>query len=157
VQEFAERHGLENIRCLPYQPFETLAACLSAADLQVVVMGDDFVGIVHPCKLYNILTIGTPFLYIGPQESHISEIAAQSGGAYRTYSARHGDVDRVAACVLEEMRAAPDLEPRRVPRIAESFSRRALLPRLVRLLECGAEQGIVTGTEKTASYMSATR
>jgi hypothetical protein len=157
VQEFAALHGLENIRCLPYQPFETLAACLSAADLHVVVMGDDFVGIVHPCKLYNILTIGSPFLYIGPQESHISEIAAQSGGAYRTYSARHGEVDRVAACVQEEMRAASDLEARRVPEIAESFSRKALLPRLLRLLECGAEERIVMGTEETTGYISATR
>ncbi len=76
VRDFATRHSLENIVCLPYQPFVSLAASLSAADLHVVVMGDEFVGIVHPCKIYNILTLGTPFLYIGPSPSHVSDIAA---------------------------------------------------------------------------------
>lgn len=158
VKQFAALHGLENIRCLPYQPFEMLAASLSAADLHVVVMGNDFVGIVHPCKLYNILSIGSPFLYIGPRQSHVTEIAAQSGAGYRTYSARNGDVDGVAACILEAMKVVPGLEQRRVPQIAATFSRKALLPRLVRLLECEAEQeSQVAGTGKRASYMSATR
>lgn len=158
VREFAVHHQLENIRCLPYQRFDMLAGSLSAADLHVVVMGNEFVGIVHPCKLYNILTIGSPFLYIGPQESHITEIAAQSGGGYRTYSARNGDVDGVEAGILEATKVVPDSEQRRVPPIAATFSRKALLPRLVRLLECEAEQeSQVAGTGKRASYMSATR
>ena len=58
VREFATQHNLENIRCIPYQPFDALAATLSAADLHVIVMGNEFVGIVHPCKLYNILSVG---------------------------------------------------------------------------------------------------
>ncbi|PYI89084.1 MAG: glycosyltransferase WbuB, partial [Verrucomicrobia bacterium] len=66
IQRFAEQHGLSNVRCLPYRPLDQLAASLSAADLHVVVMGDRFVGIVHPCKIYNILTVGVPVLYIGP-------------------------------------------------------------------------------------------
>src|SRR3954451_14666343 len=70
VQQFAAVHGLENIVCLPYQPLEQLAGSLSAADLHVVVMGDPFVGIIHPCKIYNVLAIGSPVLYIGPEESH---------------------------------------------------------------------------------------
>ena len=67
VQEFKERHGLKNILCLPYQPIEELSGSLSAADLHVVVMGEPFVGIVHPCKIYNILAVGAPVLYIGAQ------------------------------------------------------------------------------------------
>ena len=31
-------------------------------------------GIVHPCKIYNILALGIPFLYIGPEVSHITEM-----------------------------------------------------------------------------------
>ena len=38
---------------LPYQPLQKLSASLSAADLQVAVMGEKFVGIVHPCKIYK--------------------------------------------------------------------------------------------------------
>ncbi len=158
VREFAARHNLENICCLPYQPFDMLAASLSAADLHVVVMGNDFVGIVHPCKLYNILTIGTPFLYIGPKESHITEIAAQSGGRYRSYAATNGDVDRVVACIQEEVKSLPDRERDRVPETAATFSRKVLLPRLVKLLDCQAElDSQVSRQSESASYMSATR
>src|SRR5262249_9204014 len=53
VKEFAGRHSLDNVVCLPYQPLEHLSASLSAADLHLVVMGDAFVGLVHPCKIYN--------------------------------------------------------------------------------------------------------
>ena len=59
--------GLPNILCLPYQPREKLSGSLSAADLHVVVMGEQYVGIVHPCKIYNILAVRRPFLYIGPK------------------------------------------------------------------------------------------
>ena len=58
VKTFAAQHGLKNILCLPYQPLAELAGSLSAADLHVVVMGDPFVGTIHPCKIYNILTVG---------------------------------------------------------------------------------------------------
>ena len=95
VKAFAERRGLKNIVCLPYQPLEGLSASLSSADLHVVVMGDPFVGIVHPCKIYNILAVGLPFLYIGPEVSHITEIMP----AGRAWAARHGDVDAVVAAV----------------------------------------------------------
>jgi hypothetical protein len=48
VSEFAALHNLKTVRCFPYQPFDKLSAALSAADLHVVVMGNGFVGIVHP-------------------------------------------------------------------------------------------------------------
>jgi len=75
VRRFAGARCLDNIVCAPYQPEERLAASLSAADLHVVVMGDQFVGIVHPSKIYNILALGIPVLYIGPAESHITDLA----------------------------------------------------------------------------------
>jgi putative colanic acid biosynthesis glycosyltransferase WcaI len=156
VREFAAVHNLQNIRCLPYQPFDKLAASLSAADLHVVVMGNDFVGIVHPCKLYNILTIGIPFLYIGPQESHITEIATQVGGRVRAYAATNSDVDRVVACIEEEAKRPPSAEEVRAPEIAAIFSRKVLLPRLVKLLESHVEvESEVSGQSERASYMSA--
>ena len=71
VRDFAKLHRLDNILCLPYQPMEKLSGSLSAADLHVVVLGEKFVGIVHPSKIYNILNIDVPVLYIGPQpKSH---------------------------------------------------------------------------------------
>jgi hypothetical protein len=97
VREFALRHELSNVKCLPYQPLDQLSSSLSAADLHVVVMGDAFVGIVHPCKIYNIMSVGAPVLYIGPQSSHVSDLAAQEKEIFLT---RHGDVSGVTERIL---------------------------------------------------------
>jgi glycosyltransferase involved in cell wall biosynthesis len=99
VQRYAARHGLTNITTVPYQPLDRLAASLSSADLHVVVMGNRFVGLVHPCKVYNIRTLGIPYLYIGPPESHISEMTP-------TFAAAHGDVPAVVRHIEDATRSS---------------------------------------------------
>jgi len=101
VKEFATSHELTNILCLPYQPRAELAALLSAADLHVVIMGDPFVGIIHPCKIYNVMRVGAPFLYIGPLQSHVMDIVVEMNGAGRVYVSQHGNVDEVVRQVVE--------------------------------------------------------
>ena len=125
---------LSNIICLPYQPLDQLAGSLSAADLHVVVMGNDFVGLVHPCKIYNALSVGAPVLYIGPSPSHISEILDTLDGHYTCAAAHHGDVGRVVEQILRVRRESAALV-RQPPKISSMFSRETLLPRLVAELE----------------------
>src|SRR5262249_42557726 len=93
VKKFAEREMASNIRCLDYQPLEQLAALLSAADLQAVVMGNPFVGLVHPCKIYNILAVGSPVLYIGPGMSHVADLFTEARYEEFATTVAHGDVD----------------------------------------------------------------
>jgi glycosyltransferase involved in cell wall biosynthesis len=132
VQERVQDRRLPNVLCLPYQPFERLSASLSAADLHVVVMGDKYVGIVHPCKVYNVLAVGIPFLYIGPIESHVHDIISQAGSG--AYAAAHGDVDTVTANILRAMRttAGASLWP---PQVSQGFSRDVLIRKLIRVIE----------------------
>ena len=126
VRDFVLRHGLENVKCLPYQPLNELSNSLSAADLHVVVVGEKFVGIVHPCKVYNIISIGAPALYIGPEPSHITDIASQHG---KFFLRRHGDVEGVMATILEAMQV------RERHCVSDSFSKQVLLPQFVSLIE----------------------
>jgi glycosyltransferase involved in cell wall biosynthesis len=135
VREFSLRHDLGNIRCLPYQPFEDLAATLSAADLHTVVMGDAFVGIVHPSKIYNLLTIGSPFLYVGPSESHVTQIAARVNGGGSAFSARNGDVDAVVDHILRLSKLERPARRYYFPELANGFSRQTLLPQLIAVFE----------------------
>jgi len=103
VKEFAADHKLDNILTLPYQPKEMLSGSLGSADLHVVVMGDPFVGIIHPCKIYNIMRLGAPFLYIGPSESHIADlVSSQNYDSNCVASVRFGD----RAAVVEAIRHA---------------------------------------------------
>ena len=127
VKDFVLRHRVNNVKCLPYQPLKELSGSLSAADLHVVVIGDPFVGIVHPCKIYNILSVGSPILYIGPTPSHVTEIASQHEGN-QFYAAGHGEVDRV----VENILLARDQQVR-VSR-PETFSKQTLLPQLISII-----------------------
>lgn len=158
VREFAALHDLRNVRCFPYQALDMLSASLSAADLHVVVMGNEFVGIVHPSKLYNILTVGSPFLYIGPKETHISEIVAKSNGELNSYTAAHGEVEAVVEHILQEARRQRDRTGRPVPQIANTFSKQTLLPHMIRLLECQvAAETEISSKPRGANCARATR
>jgi glycosyltransferase involved in cell wall biosynthesis len=128
VRELAAH--LPNVKCLPYQPLNELSSSLSAADLHVVVMGDEFVGIVHPCKVYNIMSIGAPTLYIGPTPSHVTDIASQQQGKF--FITNHGDVDGVTAAIVEAMQ-----QHERQPIIA--FAKHTLLPQLIDVIETGQD------------------
>jgi glycosyltransferase involved in cell wall biosynthesis len=125
VRNFATRHELGNVKCLPYQLLDELSSSLSAADMHVVVMGDAFVGIVHPCKVYNIMSVGAPMLYIGPTPSHITDLSYS--GMFFT---RHGDVAGVVSRILEgKTRTRTALQPQ------TQFSKHTLLPELIDILE----------------------
>jgi colanic acid biosynthesis glycosyl transferase WcaI len=126
VRDFAAQHALSNVKCLPYQPLNELSSSLSAADLHVVVMGDEFVGIVHPCKVYNVMSIGAPSLYIGPTPSHVTDIASQQQATF--FITNHGDVDGVTGAILEAMQ-----QHERQP--VNSFSKHILLPQLIDVIE----------------------
>lgn len=135
VGQFAIEHSLPNIQCLPYQPLDQLAGALSAADLHLVVMGNPFVGLVHPCKIYNILRVGSPLLYIGPQPSHISEILDDLNGQLPFGRVQHGAVDQAVQNILRLKESASETtRERRLP-LADRFSRETLLPQLVKVLE----------------------
>jgi hypothetical protein len=135
VKQTAIEQSLPNILCLPYQPLDQLAGALSAADLHVTVMGNPFVGLVHPCKVYNILRVGSPLLYIGPEPSHISEILQAINGELPCGSAKHGEVDRVIEYIVASKKRMVEPNRQRSVPLAKKFSKEVLLPRLVATLE----------------------
>ena len=146
VQKFAAENGLANIVCLPYQPIERLSGSLSAADLHVVVMGERFVGTIHPCKIYNVMRVAPAILYIGPKESHVSDIFRDSGTS-AFLAARNYDPDSIAAAI--QYARALTLAPTTFSELARPYSQRELLPRLVSVLEscavvpqCSVAEGV---------------
>ncbi|OYW77066.1 MAG: hypothetical protein B7Z37_05985 [Verrucomicrobia bacterium 12-59-8] len=138
VQAFTQAQALKNITCLPYQPMDKLSGSLSSADLHLVVMGDPFVGIVHPCKIYNILTLGIPFLFLGPDQSHGADLARRLNDPAHGRVARNGDVPEI----MRQIRAAMALGTRPVNGAARAlgaeFSHSVLCPRLVQVIEQAA-------------------
>ena len=135
VKKFAEENRLKNIRCLPYQPLNELAGSLSAADLHTVVLGDPFVGMIHPCKIYNILTVGSPVLYIGPEPSHLADILASMGSSPHTARVAHGRPADVVAQIKRIATLGTRGDQELFARTAARFSVHTLRPQQVKLLE----------------------
>ena len=88
--------GMKNLRSLPFQPLESLRLSLGAADLHVVSMGDEVVGIVHPCKIYGAMAVGRPILFFGPDRSHGGEIIHDHDIGWKV---PHGDVDAAVKAI----------------------------------------------------------
>ena len=139
VKDFARYNSLKNVLCLPYQPRTELAGSLSAADLHVVVMGDPFKGLVHPCKVYNIVAVAAPFLYIGPEESHVSDLMQRFTNGLNVRSARHGAVAEVVAHI-EAAAAAGPVRTIRSQELESHFSCHTLLPQIISILEQVADK-----------------
>ena len=147
VQEFARENDLRNIVCLPYQPATRLAGSLSAADLHAVVMGDKFVGTIHPCKVYNAMRVTPAILYIGPEESHITDIFRDS--ASKQFAAvRHGDSNAIATAIRNAR--AHSRSERAFAVMAEAYSQAQILPRLVAVLESCASASQCAGAERVS-------
>jgi glycosyltransferase involved in cell wall biosynthesis len=137
VKSFVAAHGLGNVLCLPYQPFDRLSASLSAADLHLVAMGDSFVGIVHPCKIYDILTIGMPCLYVGPIESHMGDLTRL---AAHLYTSEHGDIAIIVRNIREAAGRAESLRQgsEQMRELARDYSQDVLIPRMAATLAAAA-------------------
>ena len=93
VTEFKLKYKLENIVQLPFQPRENIHNSLGSADIQVVVLGNGQVGFTHPNKIYGAMYIGKPILYIGPKESHVTDILNKLEG---NISVSHGESELLA-------------------------------------------------------------
>ena len=145
VQEFLRRHDLHNILCLPYQPLDRLSASLSAADLHAVVMGDPFVGIVHPSKVYHAMALGIPVLYVGPAGSHITDL----GPADWLLTACHGDVAGLTRHILNARSRGPRRYEDELLRAGE-FAQRLWVPRMVAAV-CGPASRAPTPPESVRS------
>lgn len=135
VVEFKEKHRLKNIIQLPYQPFSELSYSLSAADVHVATMGNDYVGIVHPSKIYDMLLIGQPFIFIGPKESHVGDLIREWQIGYMI---EHGDVAELVKLILQ-LQNLPPGEKNRIQEISQSvaktkYSRKVLSEQLIQWL-----------------------
>src|SRR3954465_9452797 len=104
VEQYIKDHNLTNVVSLPYQPLADLKYSLSAADVHLVSLGNDMVGIIHPCKVYGAMAAGRPILFLGPRPSHIADLVDQH--TFGRHVA-HGDVDP-AVQAITELKSMPE-------------------------------------------------
>jgi hypothetical protein len=136
VDALIKEHNLTNVISLPYQPLADLKYSLSAADVHIVSLGNDMVGIIHPCKIYGAMAVGRPILFLGPKPSHISDILDEHPIGWHV---AHGDVTNCANAI-DQARATSRDELQRMGKLAsevlgENLSQEMLCNRLCSKLE----------------------
>jgi len=96
LEREAASRGLSQIRFLPYQAPERLAASLSAPDVHLVTLRPEAEGLVVPSKFYGIAAAGRPSLFVGSADGEIARIINESscGIVVRT-----GDIEGLATAI----------------------------------------------------------
>jgi colanic acid biosynthesis glycosyl transferase WcaI len=103
VEQYIADHKLTNAISLPYQPLDQLKYSLSSADVHVVSLGQEMVGIVHPCKIYGAMAVARPILFLGPRPSHIADLLDKHEIGIQI---SHGDVP-AALAAIRRLRTLP--------------------------------------------------
>lgn len=132
-----------NVRCLPYEPLERMRYSLSAGDVQVVSLGDEMAGIVHPCKVYGAMGIARPILFLGPPDSHVSEMMSQAEFGWQI---RHGDVAGAVAALREILASDAEVLAQKGARARELIHRNR-----TRRISCGRVCDAIEGSASPAT------
>lgn len=141
VERVIAEHKPTNIRSLPYQPLDRIKYSLSAADVHLVSVGDDVVGIVHPCKVYGAMAVGRPILLLGPDPCHVSDLVREHRLGWQIV---HGDVDGAVRTIEEVLKTpAPELAAmgtRGKQVIARELSKEVLCGKFCDVIERGVRE-----------------
>lgn len=96
--------------------------------MHVVSLGDDMVGIVHPCKVYGAMTVARPVHLLGRAQCHISDLIEKYRFSWRI---AHGDVAGAESVLREILATSPEelqaMGQRAAAAIGGAMSRKVLL------------------------------
>ncbi len=138
VDNAIKEYSPANLRSLPYQPFKDLKYSLSAADVHLVTVGNDVVGVVHPCKIYGAMAVSRPILLVAPDPCHASDIVRDNRAGWHI---SHGDVDGAVATIRGIARMSRDelaaMGTRAKDYIDRDMSKNALCRKFCDLMENG--------------------
>ena len=96
VKARVAREQLGNVRFEEHQPRDSLAASLSVPDVHVSILPGRFEGLVLPSKLYGIMAVARPTIFIGDAGGDTARVLAESRAGVTVAA---GDVDGLAAAI----------------------------------------------------------
>lgn len=146
VRAVKEREGLDNVRLLDYFPRAQLHASLSLADVHLISLRREMVGIVVPSKLYGAMASARPALFVGPEHCEPADTIRQADCGL---TIRLGDV----AGLVEAIEHLAD-DPELARRLGES-GRMAFLEDHERAACCARWSDLLAGLVGTPAVVPA--
>src|SRR5205807_2376597 len=71
--------GFQGVKFLGYQAQEALQYSLSAGDIHLVTLRPEMEGLSVPSKVYGIMAVGRPVVFIGPEGSEVASLIREAG------------------------------------------------------------------------------
>ena len=134
LQKKAGELGTDNVRFLPFQPYEDLPRLLASSDVLLVPLDKEKSQMSVPSKLYNFLAAGRPVLGLAPPDS---EVAAMIRGTRSGAVVPPDDVAGIGEAVLR-LKGAPDTRREMASNarryVVDNFSRKMIIDRYEALL-----------------------
>ena len=126
--------GTDNVRFLPFQPYEDLPRLLASSDILLVPLDKEKSQMSVPSKLYNFLAAGRSVLGLAPPDS---EVAALIRGTRCGDVVPPDDVAGIGEAVLR-LKGAPDTRREMASNarryVVDNFSRKMIMDRYEVLL-----------------------
>ncbi len=79
LEDWVCTERLENVRFVGYQAKEHLRYSLSAGDIHLVTLRAEMEGLSVPSKVYGIMAVGRPVVFIGPEKSEVAALVRDAG------------------------------------------------------------------------------
>lgn len=98
VEAAVKEFGLTNATFEDYRPRGELSQSLSAGDVHLISLKEGVEGIMVPSKMYGIMAVARPSLFVGHPTSEIARVLDESKSGF---TVREGDFAALAAKILE--------------------------------------------------------
>jgi colanic acid biosynthesis glycosyl transferase WcaI len=137
---------LEDVEFRPPVPLDRLQDLLAEGDVHVVTQKPRTEGLVVPSKIYSILCVGKPTIFVGPRNCEVARIVEESESGFVV---EPGDVD-AAVDALRQLAFDPELRRQMGERAREHycthFGRDKSVSRIVQLIERMEGNGLGHGS-----------
>jgi colanic acid biosynthesis glycosyl transferase WcaI len=135
LQKRAGELGTDNVRFLPFQPYEDLPRLLASSDVLLVPLDKEKSQMSVPSKLYSFLAAGRPVLGLAPPDS---EVAALIRGTRCGDVVPPDDVAGIRGMVLRmkgDPNACRQMSSNARQYVVDNFARKMITDRYEALLE----------------------
>ena len=97
LEQAVAARGLTCVQFRPYQAQERLSETLALADVHLVSLLPDIEGLVVPSKIYGIMAVGRPTIFVGSMQGEIARLVQRHGFGV---SVEIGDGERLAEAIM---------------------------------------------------------
>lgn len=101
IQEYVEKHAMQNVVFIPYQAKEDLIYSLNAADVHWVVNAKGIKGVSCPSKYYGVAAIGAPILGVLESGSEVRLLIEETKGGLVSEPGDYESVERNICWFIE--------------------------------------------------------